>query len=113
MDTMTVQFGNTQNFLQGFEKFISKYTDVSFQMNDKKSLPIFPKKINTSKVESIVEKEAKKYNLTVVNYLNYMIAYEKEKALVVEDIKIMEEEIKQVNNGTLKLKSAYSLLDEL
>jgi len=69
--------------------------------------------INIRKVKVIVEQEAKKNNITVVDYLNYMIAYEKEKSSVEEDIKIMWKEIQQVNNGTLKLQTLDSLIDEL
>jgi len=69
--------------------------------------------INIRKVKVIVEQEAKKNNITVVDYLNYMIAYEKEKSSVEEDIKIMWKEIQQVNNGTLKLQTLDSLIGEL
>jgi hypothetical protein len=114
MNTMTVEFSNsTQTFIKGLEIYISKFQDISMNIEEKISLPIFSQKINISKVENLLEEEAKKNNLSVVDYLNYMIAYEKEKILVMEDIKTIEDEVKQVNNGTLKLKSAYDLLDEL
>ena len=38
---------------------------------------------------------------------------EKERDLVKEDIRIMKEEIQQVNNGTIKLQTLDSLIDEL
>ncbi|MDQ7085267.1 MAG: hypothetical protein Q9M36_10230 [Sulfurovum sp.] len=114
MNTMTIEFSNsTQTFLKGLEVYISKFKDISMNVEEKVSLPNFSKKINISKVENILEEEAKKNNLSVVDYLNYMIAYEKEKILVMEDIKSIEDEVRQVNNGTLKLKSAYDLLAEL
>ncbi len=92
MNTMTIEFNNsTQTFIKGLEVYISKFQDVSMNIQEKVSLPSFSKKINIS----------------VVDYVNYMIAYEKEKVLVMEDMKTMEEEIIEVNSGTLKLKSAY------
>ncbi|MDQ7046907.1 MAG: hypothetical protein Q9M39_04545 [Sulfurovum sp.] len=114
MKSMTVQFtNNTQNFIQGLEQYISKFQDVSMKIEEKISLPTLSKKIYTPKVENLLEEEAKKNNLSVVDYLNYMIAYEKEKALVVEDMKIIKDEMRQVNNGTLKLQTLDSLIAQL
>lgn len=69
--------------------------------------------INNPTVEAFLFKKAKVENIQVNEYLSNIILHEMEADAVKNDLTQMEKEIKQVNNGTIKLKTAHSLLDEL
>ncbi len=114
MTTMTVKVAsNDQSFLQSSKNFVTNYSDVSFSVKEQKNLSNIPSTIYTPKIENLLEEEARKNNLSLIDYLNYMIAYEEEKASVVADMKTINEEIREVNNGSLKLQTLDSLIDEL
>ncbi len=114
MTTITMRVNdNKQNFIQSFENFVSNYNNVSFNIKEQKSISSIPKELYNSKIESFLTKEAEKNNLTVIEYLNCMIMYETEKETIKQDLQILENEIKQVNKGEIKLESADLLLNEL
>jgi len=69
--------------------------------------------INNPTVEAFLYKKAKTDNIKVDEYLSNIVLYQMELESVKDDFKQIEKEISQVNNGTIKLKSAYSLVDEL
>jgi len=112
--TITLQVkDNRQKFIQGVEKFVSNFNDVSFSVKEEKSFPRTLSNISNFNIENILIKEAKKKNLNIIEYLNYLIAYELEKKRVKEDMKTIDNEIRKVRNGTLKLQTLNSLIDEL
>jgi predicted acetyltransferase len=70
-------------------------------------------KINNQLIESFISEQTSKQNISTVDYLTSLILNEIEFLEIKKDIKNLELEIKDVNNGTIKLKSARNLLDEL
>ncbi len=69
--------------------------------------------INNKTIEQFLCKQAAKNNISTVEYLTNLILNEMEVLSVKQDMKTLESEIKKVNQGKIKLKSAHSLLDEL
>ncbi len=69
--------------------------------------------INNPNIEAFITKEAEKNNMNTNEYLANIVLYQMELKSIKSDLNQMEKEIEQVNNGSTKLKSAYSLLDEL
>lgn len=69
--------------------------------------------INNPTVEAFLYQKAKNDNIEVNEYLSNIILYQMEIESVKSDMKQLEKEVQQVNNGEIKLKSAYDLIDEL
>ena len=69
--------------------------------------------IDNQTVEKFLYKQTTKNNISTVDYLTTLVLNEMEVLSVKQDMKTLESEIKQVNQGKIKLKSAHLLLDEL
>ncbi len=69
--------------------------------------------IDNPAIEAFLYKQAKVNNVHVNDYLSSVVMYQMEKESMIEDMKVLENEIKQVNDGTIKLKPAHLLLNKL
>lgn len=70
-------------------------------------------KIDNPTIEAFLFKKAKSDNIQVEQYLSNIILYQMELESVKDDFQQMEKEIKEVDNKTIVLQPAHSLLDEL
>ena len=69
--------------------------------------------INNKSVENFLYKQATVNNLSTVDYLTSLVMNEIEFLEIKKDIKTLESEIKQINEGKIKLRPARMLLNEL
>jgi len=69
--------------------------------------------INNQTVEQFLNEQAKQNNTSMSDYLVTLLITEIEAVKVKNDMSTLTSEIKKVNQGGLKLKSAHSLLNEL
>lgn len=69
--------------------------------------------INNQTVESFLYEQASKKNTSTTDYLVNLVMTEIELISVKKDMKKLDNEIQQVNNGTLKLQTLDSLINEL
>ena len=69
--------------------------------------------IDNKVIESFLYEQTSKNNISMVDYLNSLILNEIEFLQMKNDIKTLDIQIREVNSGKLKLKSARALLDEL
>ena len=70
-------------------------------------------KINNPTVEQFLSEQAKQSNTSTSDYLVNLLITEIEAVKVKSDMNTLASEIKKVNQGELKLKSAHSLINEL
>ena len=68
--------------------------------------------LNDSSYQALND-EAKEHNTSISAYLMDTVMYEIERIKVKRDMKDIENEVKLVNEGKIKLQSAYDLIDEL
>jgi len=69
--------------------------------------------IDNKHIETFLSNQTKKNNITVVEYLNNLIIKEMELLAIKQDMKTIESEFKQLNQGKIKLKPARKVLDEI
>ena len=69
--------------------------------------------INNEMVEHFLYEQTSQQNISTVDYLTSLVLNEIELLEIKKEMKVVESEVKQVNEGTLKLTSARTLLDEL
>lgn len=69
--------------------------------------------INNESVESFLDEQAVVNNVSTVDYLTSLVLNEIEFLEIKKDMKTLELEIKQVNDGKMKPRPARLLLDEL
>jgi len=69
--------------------------------------------ITNPEVEAYLYKNAQKNNTRLDEYLSNIVLNYIELESVKDDLTQMQTDINKVNNGDIKLKSAYSLIDEL
>ena len=70
-------------------------------------------KINNQRIESFLSEQTIQKNISTVDYLTSLILNEIEFLEIKKDIKNLELEIKDLNEGKTKLQLARELLDEL
>ena len=69
-------------------------------------------KFENAAIENFLHEQTIVNKISTVDYLTSLIMNEMEYLEAKQDMKILESEIKQVNNGLLKPKPAHLLLDE-
>jgi len=69
--------------------------------------------INNQNIEQFLYRQTTKNNISMVEYLTTLISKEMEILSIKQDIKMIETEVKKVNQGEIKLKPARLLLDEI
>jgi hypothetical protein len=70
-------------------------------------------KIDNKSVESFLYEQTVVNNISTVDYLTSLVLNEKEFLEIKKDMKTLESEIKQVNEGKIKPRPARLLLNEL
>ena len=70
-------------------------------------------KLDNQTVESFLYQQTNEKNISTVDYLTSLVLNEIEFLEIKKDMKTLESEIKQVNEGKLKLQPAHLLLNEL
>ena len=69
--------------------------------------------INNKAVEKFLFKQTTQNSISTVDYLTTLVLNEMEVLEIKKDMKTLKSEIKQVNEGKIKLKPAHLLFNEL
>ena len=70
-------------------------------------------KIDNQTIESFLHEQTVVNKVSTVDYLTSLVLNEMDFLEIKQDMKTLESEIRQVNEGEIKLKPARSLLNEL
>ncbi len=69
--------------------------------------------INDPTIESFLKEQLKERDINLSEYIKSIVLKEIDTIKIKKDLQIIEQELEEFHKDTSKLKSAYSLLDEL